>query len=415
MKMPRRSTIIFLFALAGCATFSPRVDENDTEALLHAREYFALRDRIAEMPDTPERLLAVAAVLNAFNDPQASNAAVDDLLGEAELPEDLRLHVLRLRRDNYLRLQQYDEAHQASQRLLDLPARTVRQRRADENMAVFLAALQDVPSQSVEIRGDSHLTPDAEGHVPIRVNGHARQYAIDTGANFSVLMRSEAVALGLEIRLTGVEVGTATDVRMLADVAVADSVTLGNVHLKNVVFLVFADRALTFPSRQIRGLIGFPIVEAMREVHFLSDGSMRIPAEPTLPRVENLALDGLDPLIEVRWRDSSLLCRLDTGANTTVFYEPFYQRHRLIVERWGRPHRSRTGGVGGVREFEAFLMPNAELTIGTKAVRISDVDVYTRPLVGPESNYLDCNIGRDVLDQFTEYALNFDSMSLVLR
>jgi hypothetical protein len=30
-------------------------------------------------------------------------------------------------------------------------------------------------------------------------------------------------------------------------------------------------------------------------------------------------------------------------------------------------------------------------------------------------NYLDCNIGRDVLDQFTEYIINFRDMSFLLR
>ena len=415
--MVGRSIYIVLFAatVAGCVTFRPLVDENDAESLLDARDYFALRDRIAEMPESPERLLAEAAVLNAFNDPEASNAAVDDLLDEAELQEEHRLQVLRIRRDNLLRLKRYGDAYRTSQSLLGLPTYSVRQRRADENMDVFLAALQNVPPQTVEIRADTRLRPNTDGRVPLTINGKAREYSIDTGANFSVLMRSEAVALGLTIRLTGVEVGTSTDVNMLADLAVADSLTIGDLHFKNVVFLVVADRALTFPSRQIRGLIGFPVIEAMREIHFLSDGSMRIPSEPTLPRIQNLALDGLDPLIEIQWRENNLLCRLDTGANATVFYEPFYRRNRLIVERRGRLHRSRTGGVGGIREFEVILMPTTELTIGTKTVQISDVDVHTSPLGAPESNYLDCNIGRDVLDQFTEYALNFDSMSMVLQ
>src|SRR5690606_40805873 len=89
-----------------------------------------------------------------------------------------------------------------------------------------------------------------------------------------------------------------------------------------------------------------------RHTRFSRDWSSDVCSSDLVPAVGNLALDGLDPLIQVRWRRSDLICRLDSGANKTAFYEPFYRRFKVIIDRTGEPHRSQTGGVGGVREFD---------------------------------------------------------------
>lgn len=401
--------------LISCASLRPSVVDADVDHLLESRDYFTLREQLADMPDSPERSVAEVAVLNAFNEPEASNAAIDELLAESALPDHHRLKVLRIRRDNFLRMYRYAEAYDAARDVLDLPTTSRERRRDDENVTSLLRPLRDVPPQTADIRSDSRIAPDSMGRIPLRINGHERAFAVDTGANLSVLMRSEAHDLGLDIRTARVEVGTSTDVNMLADVAVADSLAIGSAVLRNVVFLVFADRALSFSEAfEIRGLIGFPIIEALREVHFLNDGSLYIPQEPEAEQVGNLALDGLDPLIQAGWRQSDLICRIDTGANMTDFYEPFYREHRLIVERIGRSQRTRTAGVGGVREFDVVLLPRVRLRIAGRSIRLENIDVYTDPIVAEESNYLDCNVGRDVLEQFGGYAFNFESMSLVL-
>lgn len=419
--MVYRSTAVLLLVILMAASFTSCAAlrssaDGDVERLLAAHDFFALRERLPRIPPGPERLVAEAAVLNAFNRPAESNEAIDRLLEEPDLTDRHRLEIFRIQRENYLRLQRYDYAYEAAVAVLQYTARSAEKRRDDQNVAAFLRALRDVPPQTVAISSDSEVRADSARRLPLRINGHERAFAVDTGANFSVLMRSEAVALGLPIRTAGFEVGTSTDVNMLADIAVADSVSIGNVHFENVVFLVFADRALTFPNGfEIRGLIGFPLIEAMREVHFRGDGSLRIPQWPTVDPIGNLALDGFDPLVQVRWRLSDLLCRFDSGANATVFYEPFYRRHRLIVERSGRPHRSQTGGVGGVREFDVIVLPEIDLRVGGRTVSLVEVNVHVDPLVAEETNFLDCNIGRDVLRQFGEYAINFESMSLVLQ
>jgi hypothetical protein len=229
-------------------------------------------------------------------------------------------------------------------------------------------------------------------------------------------MRSEAVELDLEIREAGFRVGTTTDLKVSADITVAENLRIGNLQFKNVVFMVFPDEALTFPEANFRipGIIGFPVIEAMGEIRFRKDRTMVIPGEVPVRSQKNLALDQLDPRIAVQYESDTLLCRLDTGADRTEFYTPFFERYRSNVEAHGNLQMSKSTGAGGTREFPAYLLPEIELMIGGVNVSLGNVNVYTEPF-GEGREHLFCNLGLDVLDQFDGYAINFRDMALVLE
>ena len=153
----------------------------------------------------------------------------------------------------------------------------------------------------------------------------------------------------------------------------------------------------------------------MGEIRFRRDRVMEIPSDPPARKLGNLALDDLDPLVQIRFSRDDLPCRLDTGANTTVFYEPFYQRYRQLLEPQGSRVTVTTGGVGGFEEIPALRLPRLTLTIAAGSPTLRNVDIYTRPIRPPEENYLYCNVGLDALRQFRAYVINFRDMALVLE
>ena len=133
-----------------------------------------------------------------------------------------------------------------------------------------------------------------------------------------------------------------------------------------------------------------------------------------------MALEGLTPLTRVRWegagRRAPLLCRLDTGAERTQFYEPFYRRFRVQLDAATSPATRRVGGAGGVREFGVRVLRRAHLALGDTTIVLDSTDVLTQPIVRETSeNYLDCNVGHDVLDTFSGYVINFRDMAFLLR
>lgn len=394
----------------------------DLQALYESRDFFSLREQLTANtsgePRPPEHRFYAAAVQLAFNEPANSIRTAESALDAGGMPalDSLRLQHLLVTAN--LRLHRYKEALSAARAVLAMPNR-------NEDGAVeqeirgtlpLLEALADVPPQQARIERSSRLALGATRRVPLKIGSAKRQFALDTGANFSVIMASEARELGLTIRPAGVEVATSTGSRVLADVAVAGQMSIGKVDYSNVVFLVFPDELLTFPGgHRIPGLVGFPVVEAMGEIRFRRDDVLEIPSDPPLRRLGNLALDDLDPLVEIRYGGDDLVCRLDTGASKTVFYEPFFQRYRERLESMGKRVTVTTGGVGGFQELPALRLPRVALTVAAGGANLRNVDVYTRPIRAPEENYLYCNVGLDVLHRFSAYVINFRDMALVLE
>jgi predicted aspartyl protease len=400
--------------------------------LQRARDYFTLRDRLAtaQRGGTPARY-ARALVEHAFNDPAASNATAAALLAEGVLPDSLATELRQVQIANHLRLSAYAAGLAATDTVLTHASRLeAGTRRELLNAQRIFRTLAAVPSQTAVTRGPAALRLDA-GRVPVQVNDSSRRYILDTGANLSTMMRSEARTLGLPVHRAGIEMGTSTDRRVTADLAVVDRLTVGHTEFRHVVFLVVEDSLLTFPDGfRIPGLLGFPVIAQLGEVQFGRGGELTIPAPTPRRTAGNLALSGLTPLTRARWVDAGgarsargrtavaapLVCRLDTGADRTQFYEPFYRRYRPRLDAITTATTRRTGGVGGYRELPTRVLRPARLALGDTAVTLDSADVLTSPIVRNASeNFLDCNIGRDVLDAFSRYVVNFRDMAVLLQ
>jgi len=396
-------------------------------------EYFRLRDLLTGLTDqdTPGALFAAAVVHHAFNRPAQSNTAIEQLMrtGPA-LPDTLVGDLRQLKHANYLRLYEYENALQALEEILAAPAAEVDSTtRADARGTLPLfEALAGIAPQQVEVQGETVVQMDRDmanlRRVDVRIGGVVRQYVLDTGAELSVVTRSEAEALGLTIREAGFEVTSSTGGKVLADVAVADEVLLGNVLYTNVVFMVFDDEALTWPQigYNIPGILGFPLVEAVGEVRFRRGDVLEIPASAGMYDTANLVLEGLAPRVLTRIQSGngtfaadSVLCALDTGAKSTSLLAPFYRRYKAGVEEIGRPEEVAIGGAGGVSIQDGFVMPSLTLTIGTHSASIDSVRVHTQTTFESPESQIGCNIGQDVIGQFDETVLNFRSMSLLFR
>lgn len=417
--MIRSVIVLTLGLLTACADrAAPAPERVDAWMRLYeTRDFFRLRDELhaADPTSAPRVLFLRAAVQHAFNRPAESVVTLAALLERDDVRPDLRKDAMFLRLNNLVRLGRHADAAAAAGRILSIESLGLDEDERDdaENMRRLMEAIADVPPQQTRIAGTTTLDYGPDGRIPVRIEGRDYRLPFDTGANLSLLMRSEVERLGLDVRPAGIEVGTSTDMKVQADLAVADRVAIGGIDYRNVVFLVFPDELLTFPDGHvIEGVIGFPLIEPMREVRFGRDGSLEVPDEVRERTRQNLALHQLEPLVRVGYRDEGLVCRLDTGADDTTFYEPFYRRYPVLFEDLGEPKIVESGGVGGVRTFAAYTLPAIEFELGGKTVALDDVEVYTTSITDEGANDLHCNIGRDALAAFDGYAINFLSMTL---
>jgi predicted aspartyl protease len=411
-------TILAIIGTGACAA-QERANELKSPRLLHdARDYFALSAALARMERArdPEVEYLRASVEHARNRPARSNEIIGRILAGRDIPDTLAAQLERLRYRNLFRMGQYASALEALEAALS-HALSADDRRELENEAKIAAALRGTPPQRVMRRAESVLERLPNTRVPVAVEGRRRAYVLDTGANLSVLMRSEADSLGLQVRPVGVEVRSVTGGSLEADIAVAEEVVLGDVTLSHVVFLVVPDEMLTFAGGEftIPGILGFPVLEALGEVAFRGRESLRIAGNVPERPVWNLALDNLTLLVRVIALDDTVACVLDTGASKTNFYHSFYTRHQERIRSLGRPDSVRFAGAGGVVAVEAFVLPELRLELADTVTTGRAIPVYVGRLSEDEPEFRACNLGLDVLWAFEEYVLNFRSMTFLLR
>jgi predicted aspartyl protease len=280
------------------------------------------------------------------------------------------------------------------------------------NSARLLEAIADVPPQRVErVVGPNNVRRDKDGRFDLTIGGTEQRLGFDTGANFSFLARSVAVKAGLKVRSSGISLGTSNGADAQTDIAVGD-VVLGPYRVRNVVFLILPDASLTMPDGFFMpGLLGFPVLSALGNIRYVQDGSLRF--EPGARKAgPNLALDGNDVLVRVGYGDTKLLCRLDTGADNTVFYEPFYRRFPALFGDPSRKIGLKLGSVSGAREIPAYKLTGLDVVLAGKPVHLDTPSVMMEPIAKPQDNHLDCNVGIDALRPFGSYAIDLQRLRL---
>ena len=421
MHRPQRPAFLaVLLLLAGCASvpgWSAPGKVTEMLRMYERADYFGLRVALAQdpMPDNPRATLLHALVAHAFNDPAASNRELDRLGPNLTgLSGSLRVLAHRLRYRNHFRLHEYAAAAAAAEHLFALESVDSAVLAEIDNELRLTRALADVPPQRVVRRTATSIPRGDHARVPIQIGDSIRAYVFDTGANMSVMMHSEAEALGLEIRETGVEIGTSTGTRFTADVAVAPSVRMGGIEIANVAFLVVPDETLeTGPNFLVPGILGFPVLDALGEVEFRSNGVMHIPEVVRSYDVHNLALRFLMPLVQLEVLNEPVVCELDTGATHSAMFMRFYERMRNRIEDLGRPDTVRIMGIGGERVIPAWVLDDVTMSLGQTNARLSNLPAYTIELDPTAEWASDCRLGLDVLNSFTGYIVNVRSMTLM--
>jgi predicted aspartyl protease len=418
--MPIRRALALLLTLAAACATANRPAASDLDTAYRNRDFFGLRDRLAANPSAAgdERDFFTAAVANAFNRLDDAHAAV--ARARTTAPATRRLDLLRLALDNAQRRGAYREGRAVAEEILAGFPNGEKSILDDvRNTLRMMTALGDAAPQRVTIHGPTSLTmsKNAMGgrELPVTIDGTPRAYIVDSGANYSVLMRSEADALGLEVRAAGLDIGVSTGAKITADLAVAKRMTIGNAELENVVFLVMPDSFLTFSDgAKIPGIIGYPVLNGLHEIRVHRDGTLAIPEQPRAGSEQNLANNESDLLVQARAGQSLVRCRFDSGAAHTMFYVPFFEANREMVLATGKARKANLSGLGSERAVDAYKLPLLSMRVGGFPITLHDADVFSAPL-GAEREPIDCNLAHDAFDQAAEYDLNFDAMTLVLR
>ncbi|GAB4024598.1 aspartyl protease family protein [Spirosoma gilvum] len=395
--------------------------EKQLQASLKEKDYFKVRQLLNKKdgisPD--KRTYYSAFVASAFNQPSVSIAQTNQLLAanSSFVDDSMRVDLLLLLRDNYFKTFQYQKAAFIGKELLNKYQHQLGlQRDAVQNTLLIHQALAAIPAQQVSIRPDSiRWKRNQIGllEIPIQINHTPRKIIVDTRAHLSTVTQSFAKQIGLRILpVTYQESSGITGKSFTTGLGIADSLYIGHILFRHVVFQVVPDEILYFPPirYQMQGILGFPVITALNQVRFISDGRLILGRQSSKKPLHNLAFDGSTTVVWLKSDEDTLSFHFDTGATGTEFYSNYFNKYKTRVLQRSVLQRIESGGAGGVVEREVYILPTVNLYIGSKKAVLKAIAVHKTPTYKGQAYF--GNIGQDVINQFQEMTLNFKDMSL---
>lgn len=415
---------ILIIAAVLLATFTVRAASHDPlDSLLQSRQYFQLRDALLDTRQwnlpASRTLFYEAIVDNFFHDCAMSNKKIDKLWKKyrKDFTQKELIILLGKKIDNHVKLYEYQQASETSELVLSAynKALSDAERKDISNSAIIWKGLIHTAAQQTSITQDSRIPykRDMAGliNVPVQFADSTFDFVFDTGANLSVITESYAKKAGLDILNVPFDVRAVTGIEVKAQLGIARELRVGDIVVKNVVFIVFPDSALSFGGGvyQIRGIIGFPVIEQLAEVHIDKAGFIKVPKLPANKPIHNFGLDELTPVINIRTNNDMLAFTFDTGAQQTDLYYSYYTRYKTVVELTGTPIDMKQGGAGGVSSYKAFKLPATMFSVGGKDLALKNLGVKTTHGDSKDKFYYG-NLGQDMMSQFSQLVINFKYM-----
>jgi len=394
----------------------------EMQRALEEKNYFLLNDyysRDSTLLSEEQKYYYRAFLFNAFNNCVASNEQIKKLMATTpKFPDSLYVKLFRLKQDNEVKTFQYQEAAKTGDFLLQSYGNVINEEELTDlnnSNKIWKALAQTPPQTAIKQNTTIPWRRDKADllNIPVTINNNADEFIFDTGANFSTISKSNADRLGLEILPVSFDVEGASKSNN-SSLAVGESLKIGDIEFKNVVFLVIPDEQLSFPQidYKIDGILGYPVISQFEEIHILQQSKqMFITAASTDLTAPNLAMDNLTPLVLVKVNDQSLPFYFDTGAKSSYFNSSYFSKNRAAIMKDGLLDSLILGGAGGSRKNNSYIVKDYMLHIGKNKIQMPEMHVMTaKTNLNDEKAY--GTIGQDFIGRFSEMIISFKSMTL---
>ncbi len=392
------------------------------DSLLSHKAYFAARDLYASHRSfitRQQQLITEATLDHVFNRLTSSNQKIEQLFRNYtnSLPDSVKCKLLITKQSNHGKLYEYQKAAEVIDVLLKQYALQISKEEKEdfENTEKIWKSLAGQPKQKIIVTKTTHLKfiRDKAGlaNLTVTKNTDSTQFIFDTGANISTVTESVAKQMGMKFMEGVIDVTAITGKNVKSRIAVCPELRIGDMNVYNAVFLVFPDEALSIKAiqYQIHGILGFPVIEALKEIQITKNDELIIPIKPSKTSLQNMALDFLTPVLNINGDSYTF----DTGADKTILYAPYFNKYKSSIEHKSEERLLGFGGAGGSITKKGYIIPFMPVING-KSINISSTQLF-KESIRPEDKYYFGNIGQDVIRKFDKMVLNFESMSILFE
>lgn len=423
--MTNIKSLLFAFLLTtivGCSTkVTNKEVDNRLNNLLEKKEYFKLKDELAKNENelSEDRILYYNVFINkAFGKNQKSNNEIELLFEKylKTLNDTTVVKLLDIQASNYLYMYEYKRASLIYEQILTNYSKVLDSTDVAnyKNVKNIFSTFANVKPQIIHKQNDVTLNAyrNKFNHLmtSVKVNTTNEDFIFDTGANLSTISESQAKKMNLKIFQQSVDIGSSTQKEIQSKLAIADSLFLGDILFENVLFIVMPDDQLTFPqiNYAIKGIIGFPVIHQLGEVHLRKDGKIFVPKLATKTAESNMFFEGLNPVVKLTSENDTLLFTLDTGAGHSELSFKYFNDHKASVEKKGEVQTNERGGAGGMVAVKEYILSNFPLQIGKHKTSLDKIPITLEEY--GFNKYFDGNLGQDVFLKFNSLIINFENM-----
>lgn len=415
--------VLFLALISGCKHINFRQNEKMLQSLLDSKEYFKLKSNLVIYEDAisdEKKLYFSAFVNNAFNRNRESIKNIDAIFSNypSVIIDSLRAGLLLLQEDNYFKTFQYSKSADVDNELINRYKPVLDSNKYADIKNSFLVsnALRNIEPQQTTHSGDVSITwkKDMIGliEIPVRKKDSVFDCVFDTRANISSITATDAKKMELKMLDVSYTEGSGiTGKTFKCSLGIADSMWIGNILIRNVVFQVMPDEILYFSTINfgLHVIIGYPVISQLNEVHVFQNGSITIPGHSSNSTLNNLALDRLNPVISCKTGNDTLCFQFDTGATSSILYSTYFRKYKTKIIKESVTQTIDIGGAGGIVKTEMYVLKTFNVRVGNKNATLKEVDVRMEPIPGIDEKFYG-NLGQDLISQFNEMILNFDQM-----
>jgi hypothetical protein len=421
MKTAPLLSLLLLSLMLSCMTLSCK----NTYKPISKLSAFVMHDKYSDLYDeltinrgkyNETSLLLYDIILNSVtNKPALSNQLIEKFRKRFTTTNDtVNYYLTQTEYDNYVKLSDFRKLKEIGGELI-------------ENYQVFVDS-----SDYIELKDDHVRYTLLENQKPIRLtrladtrvkikkdlagytlltlrssNDSTVDFIFDTGANVNAI--TESAAGKMDVRVipnSAIHVMGATGARNEAHIGIADKITLGNMEMHNVEFVIFADSLFTFGGGQyvINGTVGFPIFSRFEEIAY-TDSTIFVPKTPTLkPGEPNMFIKLDDYILSISYKGRKYPFFFDTGNMSTFLMSEFYKIDTTAFS----PLKDTIitySGVGGSARLKAKQPSEVILNFAGKDFKL------IKPLIEVESEhrnkYLYGSIGTDFISMYKTRIMSF--------
>lgn len=250
-----------------------------------------------------------------------------------------------------------------------------------------------------------------ELRVPGRISGKEEMFILDNGcAYFS--MASESFAKEHHIRPIKAEMNAIGTVASAPSrIGLADSLVIGSMTFKNILFIIIPDIYLQNPVTKLDAALGTNIFRLAGRMTFDNkEKTVTFQAHDEAP-APNLTISGDGRhLADVAVGGDTLEFQLDLGASKTSLSSRYYALHKDSLHETGINDTIYKGGIGGMAEAQIYRIENVAISASGGTYISPEVLVFTEKGSGEGDEY--GTLGLDFLLSFGSAELDIRKMYL---